>query len=156
MLQKMYTVPHWIAVIRMFGYQAIQMEEARAKIKPVADEFGKEPVAQACETLVEIFNEGKEPHARLKAHIRRMAFQILGPESPVDPTITPEGVSKSESSSRRHRAERKPRKSGQESAPQPAEKQNARPQTDSPIMQQYREAKEKHPDMILLFRNVAK
>ncbi len=154
MLQKMYSVAHWIAVIRMFGYQAIRMDEARAKIKPVADEFGKEPVAQACESLVEIFNEGKEPHARLKAHIRRMAFQILGPESSAVaialPTV-PEGESKSRSKPQRRLAERKSWKA-ETPASQPAGTENPRSQNDSPIMQQYREAKEKHPGMILLFR----
>src|SRR5207249_1958976 len=40
----------------------------------------KESVAAACEALVEITTPGKEPVARLKPHIRRMAFQILGPE----------------------------------------------------------------------------
>src|SRR5205807_4193821 len=73
LLQKMYTLPYWIAVVRLFGYKAIHMDEARKKIKPLAAEYGKEPMANACEVLVEIFTEGKEPFARLKSHIRRMA-----------------------------------------------------------------------------------
>src|SRR6266542_1481191 len=80
LLQKMYTLPHWIAIIRLFGYQTLTMDKAREQIKPIADEFGKEPAADACEVLVEIM-PGKEPVARLKSHIKRMAFQILGPES---------------------------------------------------------------------------
>jgi hypothetical protein len=81
LLQKMYGLPHWIAVIRLFGYQTLTMDKARAEIKPIAEEFGKEKTADACETLVEII-PGKEPLARLEAHIRGMAFQILGPEKP--------------------------------------------------------------------------
>ena len=84
LLQKMYGLPHWIAVIRLFGYQTLTMEKARAEIKPIAEEFGKEKTADACEVLVEIV-PGKEPLARLKSHIRRMAFQILGPEAPAVP-----------------------------------------------------------------------
>src|SRR5437879_3259412 len=80
LLQKLYTLPHWIAVIRLFGYRTLSMDTAREQIKPVAKEFGKEPVADACEVLVEIV-AGKEPVARLKSHIKRMAFQILGPET---------------------------------------------------------------------------
>ena len=94
LLQKMYSLPHWIAVVRLFGYQAMHMDDARRKIKPLADEYGKEPVANACEVLVEIFTEGKEPFARLKSHVRRMAFQILGPEKqePVAPTAADVGT----------------------------------------------------------------
>ena len=36
LLQKMYGLPHWIAVIRLFGYQTMTMEKARAEIKPIA------------------------------------------------------------------------------------------------------------------------
>ncbi len=90
LLQKMYSLPHWIAVVRLLGHKAMHMNEAREKIKPIAEEYGKEPVANACEVLVEIFTEGKEPVARLKSHIRRMAFQILGPEPTlVRSTVTP-------------------------------------------------------------------
>jgi hypothetical protein len=86
----MYTIPHWIAVIRLFTHRAIPMEEARRLVKPVAEEFGKESVAEACEVLVEIV-PGKEPVARLKSHIRRMAFQIIGPEptTPAPETAKP-------------------------------------------------------------------
>src|SRR5947208_15891468 len=90
LLQQMYTLPHWIAVVRLLGHKAMHMNEAREKIKPIAEEYGKEPVANACEVLVEIFTEGKEPFARLKSHIRRMAFQILGPEPTLaSSTVTP-------------------------------------------------------------------
>lgn len=88
LLQQMYSLPHWIAIIRLFGYQAMQMDRARQEIKPIAEHYGKEPAATACEILVEISMQGKEAFARLKSHIRRMAFQILGPE-PVPGTIAP-------------------------------------------------------------------
>jgi hypothetical protein len=58
------------------------LEEARTKVKPLAEQFGKQPVADACEALVEIHVTEKVPVARLKGHVRRMAFQILGPEEP--------------------------------------------------------------------------
>jgi hypothetical protein len=89
LLQKMYGLAHWIAIIRLFGYQTLPMDKARAEIKPIAEEFGKEKTAEACEVLVEIV-PGKEPLARLKSHIRRMAFQILGPEEPPLPAGTEE------------------------------------------------------------------
>src|SRR5713101_6257909 len=86
LLQQMYSLPHWIAIIRLFGYQTMPMDQARQAIKPIAEEFGKKPVADACEVLVEISMKEKEAFARLKSHIRRMAFQILGPDSAAEAT----------------------------------------------------------------------
>jgi len=151
LLQKMYTLPHWIAVIRLFGYQTHAMDKAREQIKPIADEFGKEPVADACEVLVEIV-PGKEPVARLKSHVKRMAFQILGSESPTtaNAPIVPAPISQTEREPSPIR-KKKSRKQAPQSAAPPTEL-NAEPDGHSAIMQQYREAKEKHPDMILLFR----
>lgn len=94
LLQQMYSLPHWIAVIRLFGYQFMHMDRARQEIKPIAEQYGKEPVANACEALVEIRTQGKDAFAHLKTHIRRMAFQILGPEptpgaEPPPPAVAP-------------------------------------------------------------------
>jgi hypothetical protein len=158
-LQKMYSLPHWIEVIRLFGYQAMHLDKARTKIKPLADEYGKEPMAKACEVLVEIFTEGKEPFARLKSHVRRMAFQILGPEPTLAaPTVTPAPEPQTETEPSRRPEKRRSRKSAAISAPPPAAVKTdpASSNNRSAIMQQYHAAKEKHPDMLLLFRNVAK
>jgi hypothetical protein len=88
LLLKMYRLAHWIELIRLFGYRTLPMEKARQAIKPIADEFGKEPVAEACEAMVEISTPDNEPVARLKPHIRRMAFQILGPVPAADTTVS--------------------------------------------------------------------
>ncbi len=148
----MYTLPHWIEVIRLFGYQTLAMDKAREQIKPVADEFGKEPVANACEVLVEIV-PGKEPVARLKSHIKRMAFQILGPESATtaNASIVPAATTQAESEPPQSIRKRKSKKPAPALAPPPAEVK-AEAGGRSAIMQQYRAAKEKHPDMLLLFR----
>src|ERR1700692_2039424 len=61
LLRKMYSLTHWIELVRLIGYQAIPMEKARLAIGPLAEQFGKEPMAQACEVLVEIFTPDKEP-----------------------------------------------------------------------------------------------
>lgn len=150
----MYSLPHWIAVVRLLGHKAMHMNEAREKIKPIAEEYGKEPVANACEVLVEIFNEGKEPFARLKSHVRRMAFQILGPEPTLAPsTVThaPKPPTETEPSPP---PEKKKRRTRTVSAPAPAAavKSDQAPSGQSAIMEQYLAAKEKHPDMLLVFR----
>src|ERR1019366_3727532 len=154
LLQQMYTLPHWIAVVRLFGHKAMHMDEPRKNIKPLADEYGKEPMANACEVLVEIFTEGKESFARLKSHIRRMAFQILGPEPTLAaPAFTPAPEPQSETEPSRRSQKRKHQRASPVSAPPPVVvKTDLAANGRSAIMQQYQAAKEKHPDMLLLFR----
>lgn len=150
LLQQMYSLPHWIAVIRLFAYRTVSMSDARQAIKPIAEEFGKEPVADACEVLVEIV-PGKEPFARLKSHIRRMAFQILGPEEapiPTAPIAPPEPPTKTEPV---HAPERKPRRTRRKS-PVASTVEGQASSSGPPLIDQYRAAKEKHPDMLLMFR----
>lgn len=137
------------------------MENARQEIKPIAEEFGKERVASACEALVEISVQGKDSVARLKPHIRRMAFQILGAETTADaststvasdastPTRKPEAPPPQQ---REKKTRKKPAAPSAPSVPT----RTSDTSSDSPIMQQYRAAKEKHPGMLLVFRNVAK
>jgi hypothetical protein len=166
LLQQMYRLAHWIELIRLFGYQTLPMDQARIAIKPLAEKFGKEPVAAACEELVEISTPGKEPVARLKPHIRRMAFQILGPEPTAEAAPATEG--------RKQTLPQGETDTPDSSAnPQPAVKKSQRPEsktarkrskppTPAPtaasakghvsLMDQYRAAKERHPNMLLLFR----
>ncbi len=150
MLQKMYTLPHWIAVIRLFGYQTLTMDKAREQIKPIATEFGKEPVADACEVLVEIV-PGKEPVARLKAHIKHMAFQILGPEQ--QSNIAAPAASSADAKPASTPPSRT-RKKTPAKVPEASSRAEDRVQTPeiTTIMEQYRAAKEKHPDMVIIFR----
>jgi len=89
LLRKMYSSSHWIALIRLFGYRRVPMDQAREEIGPVAKEFGQELVASACEALVEIKTENERQVAYLKPHVLRMAFQILGPERQPDCRVAP-------------------------------------------------------------------
>ena len=159
LLTQMYFRQDWIELIRLFGYQTLPMEKARQAIKPLAEKFGKEPMAAACEVLVEISTPGKEPVARLKQHIRRMAFQILGPETtanavPAPVTSPPTAEPEPEASARKSGEARKTKKPARPPAPAPPSTgTDATPVTGhSTIMEQYRAAKEKHPAMLLLFR----
>src|ERR1051325_6725115 len=145
LLQQMYSVPLWIELIRLFAYRTLAMEDARSAIKPLAEQFGKEPVAKASEILVEIFTQDQQAFARLKLHIRRMAFQILGPEPDATETPADTGATPPD-----------PPAVPKKSKPAPKPKKAKRPPaaTDSShldrlaspvtsIMDQYRAAKEK-------------
>ena len=157
LLRQMYSRAHWIELIRLIGYQSVPMEKAREAIKPLAEQYGKEPMASACEVMVEIFTQDKEAFARLKPHVRRMAFQILGPE-PSPGTFLPSVASAAPTPDPQTEA-KQPRRVESRKAKKPAK---APPVPEDPVapatgsrdtlMQQYRAAKEKHPDMLLLFR----
>lgn len=147
LLRQMYSRAHWIELIRLIGYQTVPMDKARQAIKPLAEQYGKDPLAQACEVLVEIFTQDKDSFARLKPHIRRMSFQILGPEpSTIAPTSVPQTAS---GPARRDKT--KPKKAATKQSPADDTVSLATGKEDA-IMQQYRAAKEKHPGMLLLFR----
>ena len=159
LLTKMYFRQDWIELIRLFGYQTLPMEQARQAIKPLAEKFGKEPMAAACEILVEISTPNKEPVARLKPHIRRMAFQMLGPEpsaeaqlvaAPAPPPAPPEQDARTPQTAE----PRKQRKQAKQPARSPTEADASAVPTPGrdAIMEQYRVAKDKHPGMLLLFR----
>lgn len=158
LLRKMYSLPHWIDVIRLIGYQTISVELARKGIMPLAEKYGKEPVASASEVLVEIFTQNNEAFARLKPHVRRMAFQILGREpSPGSVTAaSPSPVTAPDQQSAADQPERveKRNRTKQAKAPAATNGDAAPSSSDSGgvLMQQYRAAKEKHPGMLLLFR----
>jgi hypothetical protein len=133
------------------------MDKARQAIKPLAEKFGKEPLANACEVLVEISTPNKEPVARLKPHIRRMAFQILGPEPTAETAETVATASKLPKAEpvqekQKETASRKKARPVKRSAPATDETVAATPDNRSTLMEQYRAAKEKHPNMLLLFR----
>ena len=159
LLQQMYFRQDWIALIRLFGYQTLPMEQARQAIKPLAEKFGKEPMAAACEILVEISTPDKEPIARLKPHIRRMAFQMLGPEpsaeaQPVAAPAPPPALPEPGARTPQPAEPRKQRKQPKQPARSPTEADASAVPTPGrdAIMEQYRVAKEKHPGMLLLFR----
>ncbi|MBX9681587.1 MAG: hypothetical protein K2X38_22760 [Gemmataceae bacterium] len=159
LLLQMYSRKHWIELIRLFRYQTLPMEQARKEIEPLAKEFGKESMAAACEALIEIATPGKETVARLKPHVRRMAYQMLGPEPAADtvpamvvpsPPADPQPVA----TTPQPRESKKARRRSTPKSASPAAASPARASKDGhcTIMEQYRAAKEKHPAMLLLFR----
>jgi hypothetical protein len=157
LLRQMYSRAHWIELIRLIGYQTVPMDKARQAIKPLAEQYGKEPMASACEVLVEIFTQDKDAFARLKPHVRRMAFQILGPE-PAPDAVTPTAVRTAPAPNQSQEA-KQPRRAETKKAKKPAKAQARDENAVAPstggrdgLMQQYRAAKEKHPDMLLVFR----
>lgn len=158
LLQKMYFLPHWIAIIRHFGHKTIPMPQAQEEIKPIAEEFGQELVANACESLVEISSQAEKYFARLKPHVRRMAFQIIGPEplpeadAPLSPCSPPPPDPHFEAEPTPVAQKGKSKRSPPKRPPPAATISSPQTESHSTILQQYRAAKDRHPDMLLLFR----
>lgn len=158
LLLQMYSRKHWIELIRLFRYQTLPMEQARKAIEPLAKQFGKDPMAAACEVLIEISTPSKETVARLKPHVRRMAYQILGPEPVAD--AVPETVALPPTDPQPVATTPQPRETGKPRKRATPEARSSTGANASPtstagrdtIMEQYRAAKEKHPGMLLLFR----
>jgi len=158
LLRQMYSLAHWIELIRLIGYQTVPMDKARHAIIPLAEQFGKERMATASEMLVEVFTQDQEAFVRLKPHVRRMAFQILGPE-PSPGIVVPPAVRTGPSSDSQSEA-KGPQRVETRKAKKPAKATAVRAHDAVPpsagnrdaLMQQYRAAKEKHPNMLLLFR----
>lgn len=157
LLRQMYSLAHWIELIRLIGYQTVPMDTARNAIVPLAERFGKERMATACEVLVEIFTQDKEAFARLKPHVRRMAFQILGPErstGTVPSSVACMGPTPDSQKETKQSRRVETRKAKKPAKAQPTVEDAISPANGSrdALMQQYRAAKEKHPEMLLLFR----
>ena len=164
--ERLYFRQHYVDLVRLIGYEGLPLAEAQAGIKDLGETHDKEKLVKACEDLLDVTADC----VRLKTTTRKLCFQLLGPapeqmdafnknpdgsprQGKQAPAPKPAVPPKEAPPPRKAKTEKKPlaKKSAkkaskaQEPKSEPKEKAN-------PIMQQYREAKEKHPDMMLLFR----
>ncbi len=145
--EKMYFQETYTELTRAIGYQEIPVEEVWTRINQLSERFGKEAVVAASGELVEVVEQGKSTIVRLRPHVRRLAWQLLGfpPEyKPPEPPIVSAPKEKAKPT------RKKPERTKKDRGLPPFKKIAAKPQK-SP-MEQYRDAKERHPGMLLLFR----
>lgn len=140
--EKMYCRQHFIDLVRLVGYNGLPVAEAQAKIQELKHD--KDKLVAAVEELFTITSE----RVSLKENVRKLAWQLLGPppgykSTPIADLIGPQPESKT-----RAPAKKKSRKAV---ATPPAGGKPARVSKSS-LMEQYREAKQRHPGMLLLFR----
>ena len=163
---KMYFRGHYTDIVRLVGYEGLPLAEAQAGMKELGNTHDKEMLVKACEDLLDITAD----FVRLKAETRKLSWQLLGPppekmdafnknsdgsprqrkpSSAPTPAISP----KEAPPPPKAKAEKKPSAKKPAKKASKAQEPKSKPEEKaSPIMQQYREAKEKHPDMMLLFR----
>ena len=154
--QRMYQEPAFTEVARIIGYAGTTYRDLMEKVEPLKQQFGGQAIDSAIYFLASFegdrtCNVKPLAHVSLRDDARRACFQLLGfPPEYKEVSITemlglnqkPEPPKPPE---KKPKARKKKEKIEAAAAP-------AKTLPDTPIMQQYREAKEKHPDMLLLFR----
>jgi hypothetical protein len=153
--QRIYQEPAFTEVARIIGYAGTTYRDLMEKVEPLKTQFGGQAIDSAIYFLASFegdrtCNVKPLAHVTLRDEARRTCFQLLGfpPEYKEVSTAEMLGLNqKPEPKAPDKKPKPRKKKEKVKAAPAPA-----KTLPDSPIMQQYREAKEKHPDMLLLFR----
>jgi hypothetical protein len=77
---RLYFEPHLTELVRRIGYQSLPVPEAKARLAPLVEQYGKDRVNAAIKELLEIDRSQDPPRARLNDAARKAAWQLLGPE----------------------------------------------------------------------------
>ena len=164
--ERLYFDEAYVEIARLIGYRGTTYRAMTEMLEPLERKLGKQRVQSATYHIVTF--EGKmtcnpKPLAEvtLRPEIRRLCWQLLGPppesvEAFNRQPLTPSNDERP--TTRKQPPARKTRKKNAES-PKPKEKDAGKPThansaatRSSAMIAQYQAAKEKHPDMMLLFR----
>jgi hypothetical protein len=167
---KLYFQEVYTEVARIVGYAGFPRDQLEEKMKDLVVRFGRKKIQDVCSELITLQFNGKEKRSgpqqdaevRLKDEVRKLCWQLLGPppEKKADfeknmavtpPKAQETAANEAPTPATAKPSPKRPRKKKAYPKPEP-ERKPAKALPDTPLMQQYREAKEKHPDMILLFR----
>ena len=77
---RLYFEPHLTELVRLIGYNSLPVAEAKERMGPLVTQYGKEKINAAIKELFEIDSAQEPPLARLRAAVRKAAWQLLGPE----------------------------------------------------------------------------
>ena len=79
---RLYFEPHLAELVRLVGYRGLPLPEARTRLAPLAQKYGKERMRAAANEVLEADPSSEPPLLRLKASTRNAAWQLLGPPPP--------------------------------------------------------------------------
>ena len=162
--QRIYQEPAFTEVARIIGYAGTTYRDLMDRVEPLKKQFGGKAIDSAIYFLASFegdrsCNVKPLAHVSLREDARRACFQLLGfpPEYKETPTRGALGLDSPATTAppiEKPKAEPRPKKPRQKKVDPKREVKPTPAKTlpDTPIMQQYRAAKEKHPDMLLLFR----
>jgi MutS domain I len=160
--QRIYQEPVFTEVARLVGYSGTTYRELMEKVEPLKKRFGGQNVDSAIYHLATFegdttCNVKPLAHVSLRENARKCCFQLLGfpPEYKETPLAEILGLNRQDDPPKPEPA--KPKRSRRKKAGTVPgggsyTVKASEPDRPSPMMQQYREAKERHPDMMLLFR----
>jgi hypothetical protein len=77
---RLYFEAHLTELVRSIGYQSFPVPEAKARLAPLVERYGKDKVNAAIQEVLEIDRSQEPPRARLNDSARKAAWQLLGPE----------------------------------------------------------------------------
>ncbi len=80
---RLYFEPHLTELVRLIGYDSLPVPEAKERMGPLVEKYGKEKINAAIKELLETDGSQEPPLARLKPTVRKAAWQLLGPEAEV-------------------------------------------------------------------------
>ena len=66
-------------ITRIIGYNDVPADKALEQMKPLMERYGKQKVYEATVELLDVDSTKEPAVTRLKADVRRFAFQLLGP-----------------------------------------------------------------------------
>jgi hypothetical protein len=148
---RMYADPAYVALARFIGYGGKPLSEAQQFVQQLEQTYGRDKVIEAGEALSVAEGRAERQTVRLTAEARRLAWQLLGPP----PEHTPiDMIAEIMAMGERLKAEPAPTKATNP-APNKRAPRRVKPvpmHTTTPMLQQYQDAKERHPGMLLLFR----
>ena|SRR5690349_9259678 len=76
---RLYTEPHLIALVRLIGYQGLPVSEAKERLRPFNEQYGRERMKAAAGEVLHVDTSQDPPLARLAEPVRKLAWQLLGP-----------------------------------------------------------------------------
>lgn len=171
--EKLYRSEPNMELAKEVGYFGKPIPETRQRVDELVKRYGKEAMEKASRDIVRIDTTTEPPTARLTDEIRKVAAQLLGPAPENWETFyryasgqpTPEYEAKMAILQGDKKEEPVKKKRTRKKATIPASGVEKKQSHDShkvenagatpapaPIIQQWKEAKERHPGMILLFR----
>jgi hypothetical protein len=74
--------PHLTDLVRIVGYGALPLDEARARLASLAERHGKERMRAGADETLEVDRTGRPPVVRLNPAARKAAWQLIGPPPP--------------------------------------------------------------------------
>jgi len=96
LLLRLYSCPHLVALVRLFGYGELPSDEAKQGMQPLVEEFGRQRMEAAAAEVLDSRSSGQSVLFRLSDEVRQWAVQILGPQTEQErpsPGTSPSGPS---------------------------------------------------------------